>query len=347
MSFEEIISKLKPRFRMVLELDGRPVVDERLASLLKMVEETGSILSASKALGLAYSRAWEAIFKAEGALGAQLVERRPGRVERSARLTEEGREVLQLYLRYTSISLPEAERHIPEFIYAGSHDPLLSSLLGHLKAEKEVHWVGSLVGLMSLSVGDADISGVHLFDPSTDSYNVPYVERLGLKGFVRLFPGYEREIGVAYRPGVKATGLDGLFDENIKWVNRNPGSGTRILFEGLIEERSRALGISPAELRERIRGYTTCVNTHQEVAEAITSGKADAGITIRAVAEMYGLKFIHLKWESFDFAVAESSLGKPVVREFLELLKNIDEIMKRFPGYRPSQTTSPMSSEGL
>lgn len=345
MRFEEAISRLKPRFKMVLELDGRPVVDERLASLLKMVDETGSILSASKVLGLAYSRAWEAIFRAENILGAPLVERRPGRAERSARLTREGKKVLQLYLRYTSISLPKAKR--PEFIYAGSHDPLLFTLLGHLKAEKEVHWVGSLLGLMSLSVGDADVSGVHLFDPSTNQYNVPYIERLGLKGLVRLFPGYEREIGVAFHPGIKVASLNGLFNENVRWVNRNPGSGTRVLFEGLLEERSKALGFSPAELRERIQGYTTCVSTHQEVAEAIASGKADVGITIRAIAEMYGLKFMHLKWERFDFVMAERSLRKPAVKEFLKLLENIDEIMKKFPGYRPSQTTSPMSFDGL
>lgn len=339
MRFEEVASKLKPK--IVLKLGRRTVVDERLAFLLKMVDETGSILSASKALGLAYSRAWEAISRAENMLRVKLVERRLGRVGRSAELTNEGRKLLQLYLEHASRSPPREY----DFVYAGSNDLLISTILCDLKAEKEVSWVGSLAGLMSLSLGKADVSGIHLLDPSTDQYNVPYIERLGLKGLVYLFPGYEREIGLALHPGIKVASLNELFGEDVRWVNRNPGSGTRLLFEELLEERSKSLGVSPGELRERVQGYTTCVNTHQEVAEAIASGKADVGVTIRAVAEMYGLKFIRLKWERFDFIIAKKSLRKPAVRKFLKLLKNLN--VSNFPGYRPSQTTSPISFDGL
>ncbi len=333
--FEDKLAKLTPRYTLRLELNGKPLITEKIALLLKLIDETGSILSASKSLNVPYSRAWEWISKVERVLQTTLIERRVGGGG-GAVLTNEGRKLLDFYLSLQKPIAPMRRRRKAELVFAGSHDPLLGLLFGFLKANKEIHWVGSLAGLMSLAIGDSDVTGIHLLDPETGIYNVPYVRKFGLKEKIKLYSGFQREIGIAYHPSIKIERVSDLFDEEVRFVNRNPGSGSRILLEALLEEEAKKRKLSYEEVRRRLKGYDSVAWTHYEVVEAINAGKANAGITLRHVAESYGLNFLSLKWEEYDIAVNVDSLKKRAVKELLGLLKSdrFLSILKEAKGYK-------------
>jgi putative molybdopterin biosynthesis protein len=192
--------------------------------------------------------------------------------------------------------------------------------------------VGSTAGLAALMLGEADVSGVHLFDEESGTYNVPFIKRSWASGTVALIRGYRREQGLMLKSG-NPKGIKGLEDicmRGVRFVNRNTGSGTRELFDRLIRERS----LSPKE----IRGYDFEVRTHEEVARAIEEGRADVGLGLRATAEIYGLDFVKVCEEDYDFAVETKRLGKAPVKGFIEALRSKEfqvELEKRAPGITP------------
>ena len=175
--FEKILSGLSARITLLLEYRGQVIIDERLAQLLKLIDQKGSILSAAKSLGTSYSRAWEWISKAERILGVELVMRRRGGISGGgARLTEEGKKLLNYYFEKAKecglmfpreVSVVPKEK-LPDIFFAGSHDPILENLFGHFakqtKYKIEISWIGSSGGLLALMLREADISGTHLLD---------------------------------------------------------------------------------------------------------------------------------------------------------------------------------------
>lgn len=308
---------------LIMVRDGVPVLDSEAALLLRYIDEMGSISAAARRLGLSYSKAWAKIAKAERALGVRLVEPRRGYAG-GARLTDEGRSLLLRYLEFASKRLGglEGAGELCDFIYAGSSDMFIEELLGRLREEGfcvEIKWVGSMAGLILAASGLADVAGVHLLDPASGEYNVPYIERLGLSQSIALYRGYMRSIGFAYRHDVDFRGVEDLL--SLRVIARNPGSGTRVLLENLVDRLAAKSGVSRAFITSRIKGYDTSARTHQEVAAAIARGDADVGLTIAAVAERFGLAYRHVALERFDIAVGRGSLEKPAVRRLLELLK--------------------------
>lgn len=309
---------------VLLLREGKPVMNAETALLLKYIDETGSILSAAKKLGLSYSRAWSYVAKAERALGVKLVEARKG-YGGGAELTREGRTLLSRYLEFVERrlgGLEELAGGLCDFVYAGSSDPFMEYLLDRLKEEGfcvEARWVGSTAGLMMVASGLADVAGTHLFDPLTEDYNVPYIERLGLSTSLVLHKGYMRSIGFVYGRDVGFSGLEDLLRFRI--VNRNAGSGTRALLEHLLDKLAFKLGASKRVVAQRLEGYLTEVSTHQEAARRVAEGEADIGLAVAAAAEAYGLQFRQVALERFDVAVSRKSLNKPAVRRLLELIR--------------------------
>jgi putative molybdopterin biosynthesis protein len=193
----------------------------------------------------------------------------------------------------------------------GSHcvgfDHLLGVLAGRGYRVKMVP-VGSSGGLTAVGRGEADVAGIHLMDESGE-YNAPF-----LRPGVKLVPGYRRRQGIVFRPddlglveldddGLRATLRDGSF----RMVNRNPGSGTRILIDQLLGGK-------------RPDGYLHQARTHHAVAAAVEQGRADWGVTLDTVAEAAGLAFRFLQDEQFDFAIPESRWNRPAVVTLRELL---------------------------
>ncbi len=246
---------------------------------------------------------------------------------------EEGEEVdVTLLSRYRA----------PDLVYVGSHCPLLDKLLSALVA-KGFHvkriYVGSTAGLKALKKGYADIAGLHLYDPATGKYNEPFVKAYNLEDRIVLVTPYVREQGFIVAKG-NPHNIKSLWDiaeKGLLFINRNKGSGTRALAEHLLAVEAGKHGLRPEELASRIKGWNTAARTHQAVALAVKHGRADAGLGVRYVAELYGLGFVPVKDEEFALAFNKASLSKPAVKLLYELLVSdyARSLAKAMPGYEP------------
>lgn len=185
--------------------------------------------------------------------------------------------------------------------------------------------VGSMGGLEAARRGESDLSGTHLLDQATGEYNLPLLRPEDPLVLVR---GYIRRQGILTRPGrfpdVSLPRLVSghLAGESLVMVNRNRGSGTRILTDRLLEARARGLGRSLVELTESIRGYEIEARSHNAVAVSVARNKADWGIGIETVASAYGLDFLFLDDECYDFFVPRAKLESPAVSKFFEILRS-------------------------
>lgn len=200
----------------------------------------------------------------------------------------------------------------------GSHDPLLQDVVAGLRSRDKVRLVnvGSTAGLQAVKTGVADVAGTHLFDPETGEYNVPFVRSLGLEGVV-VVKGYLREQGFVYRASPVSSFTE-IIEKGLRFVNRNPGSGTRALIDHLLKKEAAKLGTTFEELRGKLRGYTWEVKTHEAVAYLVAGGVVDVGVAIRYAAEKYGLGFTPIGYERYDLVVRKDSLSKGAVKELLE-----------------------------
>ncbi len=338
------------RFREVLKLlyyyNDELLLDEERAQLLLLIKETGSILAASKILGIPYTRAWDYIARIERTLGFRIIEaKRGGRGGGGARLTEDGLRILNMYLRgYERVfnkSLKPARyevKRIPKtIIYAGSDDILLKRILGVVRSKGyhiESYSIGSFKGYASLILGESDLAGIHILDLESGEYNIPFLKRSSAGMKLYLIRGYMRLQGFVTRDRLSYSEvLDGLRSGRLRFMNRNPGSGTRLLIDYVL---GRELG---NEFKE-IKGYNDYVNSHLEVASKVAEGIADVGVCIEYCAKYYNLNFIPLKWEYFDF-VTKDEIEKPVYQEIISILKSEEfrNKLKDFPGYKIASDT--------
>lgn len=341
------------RFREKLEMviGNQVILDDRIALLLKLIDRKGSLLRAAKAVGMSYSRAWEAVARIERLLGVKIVEsQRGGSRGGGSRLTEEGRKLVELfekeYRRRFKRQLEDLEMEanvVEDLIYAGSHDILLERVFG-LLSEKgvkvEVNWIGSMRGLAAVLLEEVDVAGIHIYDPFEDHYNLPILERMGASSGLAIVCGYKRLIGVASRAKMSLEeALEGLVEGRFTLANRLWGSGTRMLLETLLMQWARKRRVDLRELRNQIKGYVKEVETHLEAASLVASGKADLCITIEPVAKLYNLHFTPVKWEYFDFVIPKRKLEKKPVRLFIDVLKSnwFKELVEGAEGYEPKE----------
>ena len=217
-------------------------------------------------------------------------------VRKTGRVTEKFYRAKSDALLLQEMILPKTKK--PAVIFSGSHDLALEGIAEHL--EKHVTLlsmpVGSLDGLVNLRQGLCQISGSHLLDESGE-YNAPFVKHL--------FPDRNVEIiTLAYRTqglmlangnpkGIKK--ISDIAKPNIRFVNRNPGSGTRLWLDA--ELRRQKVPV------EKISGYENQVKTHSEAASLIARNKADASLGLQAAAHQHGLDFIPLFEERYDLVL--------------------------------------------
>ena len=334
---------------IVILLKNKVIADKLLIEALRLAGERGSLLAACRALGISYSRIWERIAKAERILGTKLVEaKRGGKGGGGIKLTPIAKKLIEIYREGLEIlrpcmeimgKIPSIERPIPELTIMGSHDPLLEKLIGIIRSygvkDIEVHWVGSLGGLASLILEEADIASIHLLDSNTNTYNIEYLKRFMLINKAILVRGYLREIGFALRPKLGLSKIDEVIEMMrkglLRFANRNPGSGTRILFENIL----RKYGIDFS----RVRGFETEYRTHFETISAVATGNADLCLAPYYLAKLYNLNFIHVTWEHYDFVIMRSRLKKRAVQLFIETLKSEKEMINSLPGYKALNNT--------
>jgi putative molybdopterin biosynthesis protein len=200
-----------------------------------------------------------------------------------------------------------------DLVVIGSHCVGLDYLLGRLQergVQSKFLAVGSTGGLEAARRGECDLAGIHLLDPQTGEYNRPY-----LSADLQLIPGYRRLQGIVFRPGdtrfagrtpeeaVRAA----LADADCVLINRNRGSGTRLVIDQLLH------GARPP-------GYSAEARSHNAVAAAVLQGRADWGIAISTVARDAGLAFLPLQEEFYDFVVPAARSGRAAVQAFREIL---------------------------
>jgi putative molybdopterin biosynthesis protein len=207
-----------------------------------------------------------------------------------------------------------ATPRLPDLVVIGSHcvglDAVLDLLAGH-GVRARVLAVGSLGGLAAARRGACDLAPAHLFDPATGQYNAPFLEP-GLQ----LVPGWRRRQGIVFRPGdarfasadAAACVRKAAAEPDCIMVNRNQGSGTRILIDGLLG------GTRPA-------GYANQPRSHNAVAAAVAQGRADWGMATETVARSYGLGFVPVADEPYDFFIPEHLLQHAPVQAFLTTLQ--------------------------
>ncbi|MCS7144333.1 MAG: molybdopterin biosynthesis protein [Archaeoglobaceae archaeon] len=227
-------------------------------------------------------------------------------------------------------------------VIIGSHCiaiDLLLELMGEL--EPKIINLGSTAGILAVKRREADVAGIHLLSED-GNYNETLVRRFGVEDAV-LVKGYLREQGFIVArgnpKGIKS--IEDLLREEVRIVNRNRGSGTRVLLDMQLQELARKTGIDFEEIKRRIRGYEVEAKTHDAVAISIATGKADVGLGIKSVAKIYGLDFIPLRAEEFDFLIPKDRLRKNSVERFLECLQSEEfaERLKKFEGLRVYERT--------
>jgi putative molybdopterin biosynthesis protein len=236
-----------------------------------------------------------------------------------------------------------------DIVVIGSHCVGIDVLIGVVREHSpEFHAkvinTGSLGGLHAVKRGEADIAGIHLLDEGTGQYNVPFYHQFGMQGKAVLIRGYTREQGFLLPKG-NPNGIrtfDDLIGKKLSLINRNRGSGTRILMDFYLSKIAASKGVPLDDLTRQIQGYTIEAKSHSAVAAAIASGRADVGVGIRTVAVAYGLDFVKIGDESFDFLVSKDRLSKPAVQSFLTALKSKEfasSLDMRAPGLKPDPNT--------
>ncbi len=206
-------------------------------------------------------------------------------------------------------------------LVAGSDDPLLISLIEEFN---QLHFpqylafhasVGSQNGLISLNQGKAQIAGVHLFHPPSGEYNLPYIKKhLAGKKYHTVNLAYRCQgLLVAKGNPLKINKIADLARNNFRFANRTPGSGTRYLFDYLLEKER----LSP----KMINGYEIELSTHLETATAILNGNADAGIGLEYTAHLLKLDFIPLLEERFDLVTMKEGFVAHPLKDFFAFLE--------------------------
>ncbi len=213
------------------------------------------------------------------------------------------------------VKLLSPDLRVADLVVIGSHCLGLDYLLGQLQQrgwQTKFLAVGSLGGLEATRRGECDVAGIHLLDAETGRYNRPF-----LSAELELIPGYSRMQGILFRPDRALPAGESVeqFIQRVKadrhclMINRNRGSGTRVLIDQLLA------GSRPP-------GYAHQARNHNAIAAAIAQGRADWGVAIECVARQAGLGFLPVTREQYDFVVPLARADRPAVRAFRGLLED-------------------------
>ncbi len=311
---------------------ARAPLNARLVPLLRAIRGHATLRAAAAALGVSYRWAWD-LLAAEGrALGAPLVVMERGRGAKLAPLGERllaaddavRRELARLEPQ-VAVSVTAAERAAApaRLRIAASHDLLLSQFCEALSLPVDLSFKGSMESLAALRTGSADLAGFHV------SGEARPVLRLLTERRHRLVRFAAREQGLMVPKGnpKRVRGLADLRTKHLRFVNRQRGSGTRLLFDELLANGGMR--------GEDIRGYGTEEFTHLAVAATVAAGRADAAFGVKAAATRFGLDFVPLRRERYWFALRARDEGHAAMQDFLRALRGdeLRRMARHLPGY--------------
>ncbi len=230
-------------------------------------------------------------------------------------------------------------------VVVGSHDNTLDILANQMRVHDfrfslSSSNVGSLGGLIALKNGYCHTAGSHLLDTDTGTYNISYINRYLPDLRVKLVNLVYRQQGLIVPRGNPKgiTGIEDLARDDVTFINRQAGSGTRILLDYRLAE----LDIKP----EKIRGYGQDEFTHMSVAVSVLSGAADTGLGIYAAARALNLDFVPIVTEEYDLVIPEVFLEDEKIQLMLEVIRSqrFKELVDGLGGYDTSKTGTVVAS---
>ncbi|HZQ62926.1 MAG TPA: substrate-binding domain-containing protein [Casimicrobiaceae bacterium] len=337
--------RLSPHLDWTYGDPPRPL-DPRLVPLLRAIANGGSLAAAIHPVGLSYRAAWGLLRDYEQAFGAALVDLERGRGATVAPLGQEllaaqeaamerfaplARELTRELGGASSRTLPRA---LPLHLrVAASHDLALAAAredLARHGLDLDLAFMGSVHALEAFRAGSVDVAGFHLSVRTSLRGKAQVLRRLLRARRDRLIAFVEREQGLmlARSHARQVRTLADIAARGLVFVNRQRGSGTRLIIDALLQ-RER---IAPADLR----GYANEEFTHRAVAATIASGGAQAGFGLQAAAEEYDLAFVPLLRETYYLAVGSSALRELPLQRLVAYLASpaFGAIVQRLPGYR-------------
>ncbi|WP_249745476.1 substrate-binding domain-containing protein [Mesobacillus boroniphilus] len=217
---------------------------------------------------------------------------------------------------------------------AGSHDFLVEQLVKYIASESTglsitPSYIGSLEGLMMLYRGSADIAAVHLLDPASQQYNLPFIRQLFVHEPITVMRLASREQGLIVAKGnpKNISGVKDLARNDVKIINRQKGAGTRFLLDSFLANEK----IEPSA----VKGYENEEWTHLGAAAHISRGTADAAFGIKCAASQLGLDFIPATREQFDIVFRWTPENKGALKHLIDLIQltNFKESIAELDGY--------------
>ncbi|HTV77693.1 MAG TPA: substrate-binding domain-containing protein [Steroidobacteraceae bacterium] len=327
-----------------MRVEIEPIVrfrrEEQGQSMLVMLEflnelrATGKITRAAERSQMSYRHCWNLIGKWAAFFGAPLVERSRGRGTRLTPLGEKlvwAGERLQARLRPQLQNLAqELETELQEVLpqrtttvrVHASHGfavAKLSELLSHQSDIRiDLRYVSNQNSLVSLAHGACELAGAHLPRGGLRKAAIAAIRQWLDPKEHRIIGLVTREMGLMVKRGnpLKITSLDRLLAPQVRFVNRDPESGTRRLFDQLLGQQQ----LDPV----RIDGYERVEFTHAAVAAYVASGMADASFGVEAAARQFDLEFVRLVTEDYFFVCRRQTLDNPAVRRVLEVMRSAE-----------------------
>jgi putative molybdopterin biosynthesis protein len=329
--------KVGLRLTWELQSESEPV-DAVLPALLRAIERSGSLAAAAREVGFSYRHVWNLFAKWERALGKPLARFERGR---GARLTPLGVKLVELEGEALGRIAPQLEELAREFEAAlaqigerrelrvhASHDLAVARLPQLAERERlalELEFHGSLDCLDALARGACDIAGFHVAEQAQS----PEIQRRLDARAHRLIGVAVREQGLMIAKGnpKRILGLADIGRRDLRLIDRQRGSGTRLVFDQLLSQA----GIG----RGRVASPPLEEFTHLAVASAVAGGIADVGFGIRAAAAQLGLGFIPLVNERYFFACGAHRLAGRELKPLLTMLrgKAFRDVLRSLPGY--------------
>lgn len=216
----------------------------------------------------------------------------------------------------------------------GSHDLIMDMISNHMQKADDRHFlssahVGSIGGIMAIKRGGAHMAPIHLLDSKTGIYNIPYVKKYLPNEKMALIRGVKRIQGFMIPKGnpKNIKEFQDLTREDVVFINRQKGAGTRILVDYQLEKQ----GINV----ENIMGYDREMTTHMAVAAAVSSNTADVGVGVYSAAKSMGLDFVPIGEEHYDFLIPQKYLELDTVKAFIKVItsKEFQEELLKMGGY--------------
>lgn len=237
----------------------------------------------------------------------------------------------------TSVQKPHFETKGKEIKITGSHDFLLEHLIKYITKKKDIRiqpsYIGSLEGLMQLYRGHTDMAAVHLMNADTLEFNLPFIKQLFIQEPITVIRLAARKQGFIVKEGNPLGIMDfkDLSNKPITFINRQKGSGTRILIDHFLTENNIE--------SSSIKGYENEGWNHLETASEIKAGRADVAFGIKSAADKLRLDFIPVISENFDIIFRWTSENKDMLKTIIEVIQSnhFQESLLTISGYDTSE----------